>query len=325
MRLIKLPPWNLTNKLPAFHDVESATAVQMTSKLYEYMKMFQTDYEKFVEEINKAIDEYNTEMNTDQKCFEEKITKIIHDYIHIIDTKLAHQDREIEEAIVYIKENLEAGITSILEQMKESGELDTAVTNAFDELGTRVTELELDYTEVMETLGAANQNIYDNETRIVSLEDRANSLEGSKTALEGDVTSLENKTIALEDRTTALEERATNIESNVVVKGDIAKVRITNLFNGEFITDEELGATTASLNVNYPEGFNKENSYVVSTKLGAINADSYSVMIEQNLTDSEYQVFVVGLYDEYINVCYYNSYVRENPVTAVIDIVLMKI
>lgn len=230
MRLIKLPPWNLTNKLPAFHDVESASSVQMTAKLYDYMKAFGLDYEKFVEEINTAITEYNTDMETDQKCFEEKITKTIHDYIHIIDTKLAHQDREIEEAISYIKENLEVGITSILEQMKESGELTTAITNAFDELGTRVTELELDITEINTNLGTANQNIYNNENRIISLEERATgveeraagleerttTLEGSKTTLEGDVTSLEDRTVALEDRTSSLEDRSTNNENTLL-------------------------------------------------------------------------------------------------------------
>ena len=112
-------------------------------------------------------------------------------------------------------------------------------------------------------------------------------------------------------------------DTRYVLKDNFAVVTLTHLFNGQFVDEE--GTTTASLDINYPEGFNKENSYVVSSKLGDTNGSSYSVIIEQNLADNKYCVFALALGDEGINVCYYNSNEFENAITIVIEIVLMKI
>lgn len=145
-RIGLLPEWILPNITPAFEDLESATAVEMVNKLYASMREMQADYNKFAKEINTCITEFKDSINKDHEAFKNEINQIIHDYIITIDTKIAHQDRYIEETIVYIKNNLSVAITELTEQMKESGEFDEAIQNAFNELGERVTNLESEKT-----------------------------------------------------------------------------------------------------------------------------------------------------------------------------------
>lgn len=137
-----LPPWNFNNLKPSFNDLESATAVEMVYKLYGKNRELIDDYNKFLQDIRNEIETFKTSTNQDLECFKEKITKIMHDYIITIDSKIAHQDRVIEENIIYIKDNLIQGITEIINQMKESGELEEIIGDTFNDLNTRVTTLE---------------------------------------------------------------------------------------------------------------------------------------------------------------------------------------
>lgn len=164
MKYPLLPRWVLTNPLPAFYEIESTTSVQMTAKLYKYIQGFTDDYNKFAEEINKAISDHINEVNADQECFEAKITKIIHDYIITIDSKIEHQDREIQEAIVYIKDNLEASIVTVINEMKENGELSEEIIKVFDNLAERVTNLE--NTKMKIIYDETNESIYFENTII---------------------------------------------------------------------------------------------------------------------------------------------------------------
>lgn len=162
-RIKLLPLWCITNTRPAFYDIESDTAVEMVGKVYAAMRELQTDYNKYVTEINKTITDFITGINQDQEEFECKITKIIHDYIITIDSKMDHQDRKIDETIVYIKENLQIALTEIIAEMKETGALDESILNAIDGIGARVINLE----EATATHTASIENLI---TRVISLE-----------------------------------------------------------------------------------------------------------------------------------------------------------
>ena len=128
MRIPMLPKWAYSDLLPAFHDVESGTAIQQTAKLYAVIKGLVDDYNKFAEEVNITIEKYMTDVNIDQEKFKEEITKLVHDYIITIDTKIAHQDRVIQESIVYIKENISEVLVKYLNELTESGELKNVIT-----------------------------------------------------------------------------------------------------------------------------------------------------------------------------------------------------
>lgn len=152
-RINLLPHWHLTNPQPAFYDLESATAVDMVAKIYGAMRELQSDYNTYVDEINKTIKEFVYSSEKNQECFMNKISKIVHDYIKMLDDKIKSQDlviknsidsqnKVIQDAIVYIKNNIATSLTEILEEMKESGELDEALANSFNDIATRVTALE---------------------------------------------------------------------------------------------------------------------------------------------------------------------------------------
>lgn len=184
-RIPQLPKWCLTNMFPAFHDYESLSAIDQTNRLYETMQGLIDDYNKFANEINKTIEIFINNLNGDQKEFECEITRIIHDYIITIDAKIAHQDREIQENIAYIKENIGGAVTDVIRQMKESGELTEELTKAFEDVGARVTSLETSNTET----GA---RVTELETANTNMDMRVSELETEKTNINTRLTVLEN-------------------------------------------------------------------------------------------------------------------------------------
>ena len=157
-RINLLPLWLLPNTKPAFYDIESDTAIEMVGKVYNAMRELQTDYNKFVLETNQTIADFILGINTDQDEFEQKIVKLVHDYIIMLDSKIAHQDRKIDETIVYIKENLQTAITEVISEMKETGEFDEAVLNALNNIETRITNLE--NTKVTLTYNEEDKGLY---------------------------------------------------------------------------------------------------------------------------------------------------------------------
>lgn len=178
MRIPILPKWAYSDLLPAFHDVESGTAIQQTAKLYAVIKGMVDDYNKFAEEVNITVEKYMCDVNTDQEQFKNEMTKLIHDYIITIDAKIAHQDREIQESIVYIKNNIGTAVTDVINQMKESGELTEELTKSFEDLGVRVGNLETTNTQIIEGLNTRItvlenekvQLIYDSESESISFQ-----------------------------------------------------------------------------------------------------------------------------------------------------------
>lgn len=158
-----LPIWCITDKMPAFYDVESATAIEQTAKLYGAMRNLQEKYNLFATEINKTIEEFITGVNADQECFEKRMTKVIHDYLDYLETKVKNQDKVIAEAVSFMKTNLKTSITELIAQMHESGEFDEAVLNAIDNIGERVATLET-------ITGEHTASIEDLITRVISLE-----------------------------------------------------------------------------------------------------------------------------------------------------------
>lgn len=159
-RIKLLPKWCLTETHPAFYDIDSKTAVGQTAKVYAAMLELQEDYNSFVSEINICITDFINNVNADQECFKNQITKIVHDYIAMLDEKVKLQDAKIEDSIVYIKENIIEGVTEVLGQMQESGELEDAIVNAFDNLGARVTMLEKSKVKM----------VYDSQTESLNFE-----------------------------------------------------------------------------------------------------------------------------------------------------------
>ena len=97
MRMEELPHWVLTDKHPAFNDKESLTAIEMVSRVYGKVQELIDEYNKYVAEVNKEIENFESGITTDYETFKANINKIMHDYIAMIDEKIVAQDAEIVE------------------------------------------------------------------------------------------------------------------------------------------------------------------------------------------------------------------------------------
>lgn len=196
-RIPTLPNWVINDIFPAVYDTESATAIEQTAKLYMTVKNMVDDYNKFANEVNKTIEEFITGVNSNQECFEKKITKTIHDYIDYMNSKIASQDKVINDTIVYIKDNLKPAIQEVIEQMKESGEFDEALTNAFNNIGNRVATLEIANTELKTKVETLEEDNTDLKTRLLTLENKETYLKYTEETKELDliINELEGETI----------------------------------------------------------------------------------------------------------------------------------
>ena len=111
-----LPKWVLTENYPAFYDTETVTAIEMVAKVYGSMQELIDDYNKFVDDINKAILDFESEVNGDINDFKEYIEGIINDFIATVNGKIAEQDGVIADAVNYMKTNLVSNVTALYEE-----------------------------------------------------------------------------------------------------------------------------------------------------------------------------------------------------------------
>lgn len=140
-RINLLPKWVLPDTIPSVYDCTSGSWVEMAAKLYGAMRELQTDYNSFVDELNKTITDYMNSTTKDQEEFKNHITTIMHNYIMKIDEKIKLQDLNIDNAIKYMKDNLTQSLNAMLTEMKELGEFDDAVLNALSSIETSISEI----------------------------------------------------------------------------------------------------------------------------------------------------------------------------------------
>ena len=156
-RLDLLPHWCLTGGRQAFYDTEAGDAIEQTARVYAAVRSLQEDYNKYVDELTKTINEFINSTEKDQEEFKKEIIKISHEYIKMIDEKIKLQDLAIDNAVKYMKDNLIDTITTIIDEMKVMGELDSVILNALNNISVRVLELEnrtlyVNYNEANEEL-----------------------------------------------------------------------------------------------------------------------------------------------------------------------------
>lgn len=137
-RITPLPHWVLTNYQSAFYDSESGTVLQAMARIYPKIEELITDYNDYVKRIDNIINEFQTGMIQDFECFKNCIIKTMTEYIESIDTKISvqdsmiadkfnEQDTNIENAIQYMKDNIVATATTIINQAIENGDLNVGI------------------------------------------------------------------------------------------------------------------------------------------------------------------------------------------------------
>ena len=122
-----LPYWVVPNTLPGFYETEGATAIQMVARIYGKIQDLIEDYNKFVDQVNQHIEEYETNINQSFECFKNRMIQTMNDYIETIDNKINIQDDKIAEAIEYMKDNIVATTTNIINQAIENGDIEVAL------------------------------------------------------------------------------------------------------------------------------------------------------------------------------------------------------
>ena len=133
-RIVPLPHWVLTNYQSAFYDSESGTVLQALARIYPKVEELITDYNNYVKQLDSYITDFTNGLISDFDCFKSCIIKTMDDYIESIDTKLSvqdtlindkfrEQDEVIASAINYMKNNIVATATSVINQAIENGDL----------------------------------------------------------------------------------------------------------------------------------------------------------------------------------------------------------
>lgn len=123
MRL--LPHWVLTDLNPAFYDTESGSVIEQTAKVYAAMNELIKEYNSFVDEINKRITEFENGIIKSETDFKNCIIKAVNNYINSLDIKIdeqnltiseaiARQDNTISQAVAYMKDNIKATATEVV-------------------------------------------------------------------------------------------------------------------------------------------------------------------------------------------------------------------
>ena len=146
IRLKPLPPIALTNLQPAFYDVESVTAIEMVSKLYAYVQEMVNDYNSFITEINTEIENFENDTNHNIEEFKSCVQKLMNDYIESIDIKIGLQNKEIADAIDYMKNNIVETATELFEQAIISGTIRANLVNTYNSETEELT-IDLDLIE----------------------------------------------------------------------------------------------------------------------------------------------------------------------------------
>lgn len=118
-----LKPWGIGNTLPAFNDLDSATAIEMVSKIYSKMNELIKEHNSFVDNVNKTIEDFKNSTTKDLEAFEVALRQEFQDFIDVIDTKILSQDNLIEGAVNYMKNNLEETVTNQINAAIDEGRI----------------------------------------------------------------------------------------------------------------------------------------------------------------------------------------------------------
>lgn len=144
-----LPHWCLTDLQPAFYDTESGSVLQMIARIYPKIEELICNYNSFVDEINRYVEEFESGIISDFDCFKNCIIKTVNDYIETIDTKINLQDAAIEAkfaeqddviagAVQYMKDHIVATASELFQEAIAAG--------------TITAELNLDYDATTEAI-----------------------------------------------------------------------------------------------------------------------------------------------------------------------------
>ena len=193
----RLPKWCITDKFPALYDTESATAIEMTAKVYGAMNELIDDYNAWVDKINAQIEAFENAVEKDYEVFKVAMRQEFQDFINVVDLKMKEQDKEIADAVDYMKTNLRISIKEMIAGLRVTGELNADILAVFDDFAKQISD------EATARQNADNdlQTAFDNEATA-----RQNTDNDLQTAIDNEATTRQN---ADNDLQTAIDNEAT--------------------------------------------------------------------------------------------------------------------
>lgn len=154
--ILKLPKWVLTNKFPAFHDVESLTAIEQTARVYGKINELIDNYNSFAENINKTLEEYARADQEEEEAFKTGLRQEFQDFINVVDLQI----RELEQ---YVKVNLNAEIRKLWNDLNDNGDIQELINKTLEELITKADNIQLQWDryrdELEQQYGTFEQNM----------------------------------------------------------------------------------------------------------------------------------------------------------------------
>lgn len=110
-----LPPWALTNPNPAFYSSESGSVIEQTAKMYAKVNELVAEYNSFTENVNTIIKDFTTATSKNLEAFEVGLRQEFQDFIDIVNLQILSQDKDIEDAVNYMKTNIVATTQNVVE------------------------------------------------------------------------------------------------------------------------------------------------------------------------------------------------------------------
>lgn len=105
-----LPRWNLQPNRPSFYDTDSATLLELASKMHGSFNEMVTDYNNLVVSVENQMNQFMEDANADREAFATALRQEFQDFIDIVSIKLENADRLIDEMIVDVKTGIKEAI-----------------------------------------------------------------------------------------------------------------------------------------------------------------------------------------------------------------------
>ena len=103
-RVNQLPKWLVADKNPAFYDMDSSTAIEMTAKLYGSMRETIDIINDFCYDTETIVKEHKTYTEKDMQAFKIAMEQKFKDFTEVLNTKYSYIDYMLQNVENLIKD-----------------------------------------------------------------------------------------------------------------------------------------------------------------------------------------------------------------------------
>ena len=125
MKVPFLPMWNLQPNRPCFYDSDSATMLELASKMQAAFNSMVEDYNNFAKSINDQITTFITSTSENQETFQLGIRQEIQNFIDDVNLRLAEMQSTLDDTI----SNLDNVAVTTINKAIADGKLNVAVVH----------------------------------------------------------------------------------------------------------------------------------------------------------------------------------------------------